>query len=85
MSRPPVGYYEAVNRDRCVGCQFAFPRMPPGGGLCFLCEKLQDPSVDPAFIRVRSSSIIAPYILTDSFAETVPAVHRMRSVRHDGD
>ena len=85
MSRPPVGYYEAVNTDRCVGCQFAFPRMPPGGGLCFLCQKLQDPSVDQAAIRVHAPSILAPYILINSFAEKVPPVQRMRSVRHDGD
>ena len=63
--RPPVHYRGRNNVDPCGGlnnvnngCQMVFPRMEPGGKLCFLCVKLQDPMIsiaDKDDIRVCSS------------------------------
>lgn len=60
--RPPGHHREPNNSDPCGGpknvnngCQVVFPRMEPGGGLCFLCIKLQDPvncALDKEEIRV---------------------------------
>ena len=64
--RSPIQYREAVNEDPCGGrdnvsngCQVVFPRMEPGGRLCFLCVKLQNPELSGAAkdeIRVSSLS-----------------------------
>ena len=63
--RRPLPYREATNRDPCGGlqninngCQQIFPRMESGGGLCFLCLKLQDPIINVAETRVRFSPVL---------------------------
>lgn len=74
--RPPIPYRERSNTDPCGGpnnvnngCQMVFPRMEPGGRLCFLCTKLQDPeisTVDRIDIRVWTPISLFSALLSSS-------------------
>lgn len=76
--RPPAQYREAINTDPCGGpqnanngCQVVFPRMEPGGRLCFLCVKLQDPEIscpDRNEIRVSLPPSTLVFITTSCFS-----------------
>ena len=73
--RPPVWYRPATNEDPCGGhlnenngCQITFARGQPGGGLCFMCLKLQDPALNKDEIRVRSS----PMCVLDELIDVSP-------------